>query len=242
MNLLLLKQEDFIAADIARVEGRRHCQLRDVIKAIPGKVCRAGILNGMRGKAEVLECGKDHTLLRYFDTDAPPPPLPVKLLIALPRPQTYTKVLNCAVEMGVKEIHFINSFKVEKSYWSGSRLAEEYINNELTLALEQACDTVMPKISFHPRFKVFMEDELPEIAGNDQKIAGIPGGSAYPETFAGRPVTLAVGPEGGFTDYENEFLLQSGFTGVTLGPHILRTEFAVSALLARLSIDPGALS
>ena len=190
----------------------------------------------MRGHAEVLEIDETSAVLRFAAEDAPPPPLPVVLLIALPRPQTYTKVLNCAVEMGVKRIDFINSFKVEKSFWQGSRLREEYISNELRLALEQCADTILPEIHFHPRFKPFIEDELPEILPGASRIAGIPGAEAVPEDFAGSPVLLAVGPEGGFTDYENDFLLEHGFTGVGLGPHILRTEFAVGALLARLSV------
>lgn len=236
MNLLLLEEEDFLASGEVRVSGRRHRQLRDVIKAVPGKRCRAGILDGMRGHAEVLRCEEDFTLLCFTEEDPPPPPLPVTLVIALPRPQTYTKVLNCAVEMGVKRIDFINSYKVEKSFWQGSRLAEEYVQNELRLALEQAADTVMPQVHFHPRFKPFVEDELPDISPGAARIAGIPGAAEVPERFSDSPVILAVGPEGGFTDYENGFLLEHGFTGVTLGPHILRTEFAVAALLARLSI------
>ena len=236
MNLLLLDEQDFISSDVVRVSGRRHDQLRNVIKVHPGKLCRAGVLGGMRGHAEVLSCDEKETLLRFTAEDAPPPPLPVTLLIALPRPQTYTKVLNCAVEMGVKRIDFINSFKVEKSFWQGSRLKEEYIENELRLALEQCADTILPEIHFHTRFKPFIEDELPEISPGAARIAGIPGADSVPEDFAGKPVLLAVGPEGGFTDYENEFLLANGFTGVGLGPHILRTEFAVAALLARLSV------
>ena len=236
MNLLLLEDQDFISEAVARVSGRRHRQLRTVIKAVPGKLCRAGVLGGMRGHAEVLDITEEAATLRFIPEDAPPPPLPVTLLVALPRPQTYTKVLNCAVEMGVKRIDFINSFKVEKSYWQGSRLQQEYIDNELRLALEQCADTVMPEIHFHQRFKPFIEDELPEISPGALRIAGIPGAEAVPEYFAGQPVILAVGPEGGFTDYENEFMLSHGFTGVGLGPHILRTEFAVASLLARLSV------
>ena len=236
MNLLLLEEKDFLPSGEARISGRRHRQLKDVIKAVPGKRCRAGILGGMRGHAEIIACEEDSSLLRFTEEDPPPPPLPVTLLIALPRPQTYTKVLNCAVEMGVKRIDFINSFKVEKSFWQGSRLSEAYLENELRLALEQAADTVLPQVFFHPRFKPFIEDELPGISPGASRIAGIPGAQEVPERFAGAPVILAVGPEGGFTDYENGFLLEHGFCGVGLGPHILRTEFAVAALLARLSI------
>lgn len=47
-----------------------------------------------------------------------------------------------------------------------------------------------------------------------------------------KSVALLVGPEGGITDLEVEFCIQQGFTGVTLGPRILRTETAALAALS----------
>ena len=45
---------------------------------------------------------------------------------------------------------------------------------------------------------------------------------------------LAIGPEGGFVDYEVEKFLELGFEGIHLGERILRVETAVTALLSRL--------
>lgn len=47
-------------------------------------------------------------------------------------------------------------------------------------------------------------------------------------------ITLLIGPEGGLTDAEIELAKHNGFTGVSLGPRILRTETAGIACLAAL--------
>ena len=48
------------------------------------------------------------------------------------------------------------------------------------------------------------------------------------------PVTLLVGPEGGFSQGEIEAALRQGFTPVRLGPRILRTETAALTMLAAM--------
>jgi RsmE family RNA methyltransferase len=49
-----------------------------------------------------------------------------------------------------------------------------------------------------------------------------------------QPVTLAIGPEGGFIAEEIASFERIGFHAVSFGPRILRVETAVSALVGRL--------
>jgi 16S rRNA (uracil1498-N3)-methyltransferase len=49
-------------------------------------------------------------------------------------------------------------------------------------------------------------------------------------------VTLLIGPEGGLSPDEIALAERAGFTGVALGPRILRTETAGVAALAALQI------
>jgi len=54
-------------------------------------------------------------------------------------------------------------------------------------------------------------------------------------------VTVLIGPEGGLTDAEQSAALAAGFTGVRLGPRILRTETAAIAALTVLQREFGDL-
>jgi RsmE family RNA methyltransferase len=65
-------------------------------------------------------------------------------------------------------------------------------------------------------------------------LIGHPGD--YPPCPRGldEPVTLAIGPEGGWIPYEVDLLSKAGLQPVQLGARILRVETAVTALLARL--------
>ncbi len=239
MNLLLFEPEDFLPDGTARISGRRLKQLREVIKAAPGKLCKAGILNGGVGCAELLHIDEAEARLRFEAHDAPPEALDVTLLCALPRPLTFVKVLHSATTCGVKKIHFFHSAKVEKSYWQSSKLATEAIREELLLALEQCGDTVLPELFFHRRFRRFVEDEVlgltPEgalrIFGSPAATAPVPVGAA-----SSSPVVLAVGPEGGFNEFEERLWSDNGFRAVTLGRRILRSEFAVNAFLTVLGV------
>ena len=243
MNLLLITPEDVVPdklsennLPIAKITGRRLEQLNTVIKATVGKVCKAGMLNGKIGKATVLSISSTEGIFELDFTLLPPKKSRVSLIAALQRPNTFTKILHCAVTMGVKEIFFIHSFKVEKSYWQGKRLADQAVYEELILGLEQSVDTVLPKVSFHKLFKPFIEDELPSIKPNSLRLLGNPNGPETIENLSeAEDILLAIGPEGGFTDYENQAFMSAGFLPLSLGPIVLRSEFAVAALLAKLS-------
>jgi 16S rRNA (uracil1498-N3)-methyltransferase len=235
MNLILLREGDFIGGTArVRLEGRRLRHIREVHRASVGDELCVGLAGGLIGGGVVVSADEAAVEMDVRFSYGPPAPLPVTLLLALPRPKVLRRVLIAAVSMGVKKIILINSFKVEKSYWQSPALQAESIEKQLILGLEQARDTIMPEVLLRHLFKPFVEDELPEIMGGTFPLLADPAaGAPYPRTV-GRPVTLAVGPEGGFTPYEVEKLISCGFSSVTLGERILRVETVVPALLSRL--------
>ncbi|MEY3015729.1 MAG: hypothetical protein RJB19_41, partial [Pseudomonadota bacterium] len=52
-------------------------------------------------------------------------------------------------------------------------------------------------------------------------------------------ITLAIGPEAGWSDEEEALAKQAGFQGVRCGPRILRTETAAAAVLTAIAVRLG---
>ena len=237
MNLLLLHPDDFISSDRVQIGGRRLQHVAKVIKAKPGDVLKAGLLNGSLGRAEIITVNNDVAELHIALSDAPPPPLALNLILALPRPKMLRRILQAATSLGIKQIHLIGSWRVEKSYWQSPFLAAEKIHEQLILGLEQAIDTQLPEVHLHPYFKPFVEDELNTIAGSSTRLVAHPSASEAIPSKALKALTLAIGPEGGFIPYEIEKFTELGFSAASLGPRILTVEVAVSSLISRLAVN-----
>ncbi len=234
MNLLLLQPDDLTAPDRAMVSGRRYRHLTEILNTSVGQSIKTGLLNHNIGEATVLSISNSAIELQLNLDSKPPPPLPLTLILALPRPKMLRRILQTSTAMGIKQIYLINSWRVEKSYWQTPFLSGDQIHQQLLLGLEQAVDTVLPTIQLKKRFKPFVEDELKAIVGKTSALVAHPAaGNTCPAGF-NQPLTLAIGPEGGFIDYEIDRLKEIGFQPVTLGQRILRVETAIPAIIGRL--------
>lgn len=234
MNLLLLEEADFIAADRVVLRDRRLTHMQEVHRAEVGDSLRVGRVNGLLGGAEVLRLEKHEAELRVTLDTQPPAKLPLTLLLALPRPKMLRRVFQTVATMGVPKVVLLNSYRVEKSFWQTPFLEPEAIREQLILGLEQARDSVLPEVVIEKRFKPFVEDRLPALAQGTLGLVGHPGDFAPCPRAVDRSVTLAIGPEGGWIPYEIDLLGRAGLEPVQLGERILRVETAVTALLARL--------
>jgi len=234
VNLLLLEEADFISADRVILRDRRLKHMQEVHRSEVGDSLRVGRVGGLLGSAELLRLEpREAELSVSFDRE-PPAKLPLTLVLALPRPKMLRRVFQTVATMGVPRVILVNSYRVEKSFWQTPFLTPASIRENLILGLEQARDSVLPEIVIEKRFKPFVEDRLPAIAQDTLGLVGHPGDFPACPRAVEQPVTLAIGPEGGWIPYEVELLRTSGLNPVQLGERILRVETAVTALLARL--------
>jgi len=259
MNLILLNENELDSHGLATLVGRRAKHICEVIKPTVGDRLNAGIIDSDIGKAEIIAItgrdGADNeaSVTLKFDNDtlrnSSAAAIDISLVIALPRPKVTRRIIGLCTECGVKDIHFINSYRVEKSFWQSPLLSDDKVHKQIILSLEQAKDTQLPRIHFHKRFKPFVEDQLPEIAKGKQALVAHPYNAkinledsknieASDDKLAElkqQPRIIAVGPEGGFIPYEIELLQQAGFDTLGLGPRIYRVETVIPLLLGKLA-------
>ena len=239
VNLIIVEPSEVRDSGEVRLSGPRAIHLLDVLKVTPGRSVRVGILDGPTGMATVSSTGSGEvSLVCLFDSEAPLRPR-VDLLLAVPRPKVMRRLWAQLAALGVGRIILTNAEKVERPYFDTHLLAPESYRPLLVEGLQQARDTMLPVVSIHRRFKVLIEDDLDHLTGVGLRLAADPFatlpvreavGPGQSADAAAR-VLLAVGPEGGWNDFELELLAAHGFQRVGLGPRTLRTDTACLALL-----------
>ena len=239
MNLILLRPDELAPAEAgsfrAVLSDRRLQHLREVLRARAGDEVGVGVEGGAIGRATIVALDAHAAELQVRLSDPPPPALDVTLALALPRPPTLRKVLQQATALGVKRFALFRAERVERSYFSSHGLHAEAIAEDLRLGLEQARDTIVPTVEIHPEhFGRFVRERLPALSEGRTALVAHPGAPTPCPRAPMGPVTLIVGPEGGFIPAEAAALAQVA-EAIDLGPRILRVETAVVALLARLS-------
>jgi RsmE family RNA methyltransferase len=250
VNRVLLEADEIGPDGLVQITGRRSRHMLEVLRTTSGSSVKIGVVNGDLGKGRVITIDKDTATLHVEIGETSPPPL-FDLLLAVPRPKVLKRLLPQIAALGARRIALVNAFRVERAYFDSHWLREENFRPLLVEGLEQAGATQLPEVLVRRRFKPFVEDELDALLPGGARWVGHPGGSTAGERRhsaagsvsrsssndldaplkAGLPV-LAVGPEGGWTEFELGMLEERGFRRVSLGPRLLRTDTAVIALAA----------
>ena len=93
MNLLLLDEPDFVSADRVLLRGRRLQHMREIHQANPGDSLRVGLIGGLMGSGRILSLTAQQAELEVSLDQPPPPKLPLTLLLAMPRPKMFRRIL-----------------------------------------------------------------------------------------------------------------------------------------------------
>jgi RsmE family RNA methyltransferase len=239
MNLLLLEPDALSADGVVRLGGAHARHVRHVLKAQVGHSLRVGLVDGPVGLGAVRVIDDDVVELECSFEDTIPPRPAIDLLLALPRPKVLQRLWAQLAALGVSRIVVTNAARVERHYFDAHVLDPATYRPLLIEGLQQARDTRVPIVSIHRQFRILVEDDLDAICPQRARLVAHPGEAPVAgdvaRGHAGERVLLAVGPEGGWNDFELGLLASRGFQPVSLGPRALRSDTACVALLAVLS-------
>jgi 16S rRNA (uracil1498-N3)-methyltransferase len=212
---------------LALPEAQAH-YLRSVLRQVPGDAVR--LFNGRDGeyKAVLDSVDKKSVTARCEILIRPQPEAaqPIHLLFAPIKKARLDFLIEKAVELGATHLHPIITQNTEVRTLNEDRLRLQIIE-----AAEQCERMDVPVLS--PAQKL---EDLPAFWSGETILACIERHDAPPLKSESAHAIL-IGPEGGFTENETAFLGGLNFIRpVSLGPRILRSETAVCAALALISL------
>lgn len=203
------------------------------------------LFNGEGGEylARIESVGKRtaSALIESFSPVDTESPLHLTLAIAIIKPDKMDFALQKAVELGAACIQpLITQRSVVRVGKEKADKKTQHWEGIVQAASEQSGRARLPIVETPRTLENWLES-----ASTGTRIILAPGDypriNALPEDLPA-PITLLIGPEGGFTDEEVEMCLQAGMTAVSLGPRILRAETASLAALTLLQHHYGDIS
>ena len=244
MNLVLLEPQEVTADGDAILDGDRARHLLEVLKVTISDTVRMGIIDGAIGMGTVRAIDGATVALQCEFSDVPPLPR-VDLLLAVPRPKVLRRLWAQLAALGVGRIMLTNAERVERNYFDTHVLTPACYRPLLIEGLQQSRDTRVPQVTIHRQFRKLVEDELDGmVAGSTRVVADPRGQLPIPQVVASggtARVLLAVGPEGGWNEFELSLLESHGFQRASMGSRTLRTDTACIALLALVNQRIGDL-
>jgi 16S rRNA (uracil1498-N3)-methyltransferase len=243
MNIVLLEPSEVRSDGHAYVSGPRARHMLKVLKVARGQTVRVGMIDGPLGIGTVAEIADAQIELQcVFERVVPERPR-VDLLLAVPRPKVLRRLWAQIAALGVGQVILTNAEKVERDYFDSHVMIESGYRPLLVEGLQQARDTRVPLVSIHKQFRVLVEDDLDRLFPAGRRLVAHPGSdrsfqAALTPAVPGR-VLIAIGPEGGWNDFELGLLSRHGFEPVSTGPRILTT---TTACIAALTLVHAGLS
>ena len=243
MNRILFEPSENRGGEV-RLAGPRAHHVWAVLQAQPGDAIRAGEVGGDRyDGARVVVSTPSECILRLGEASPPLLRAAWDLLLALPRPKCLRRLWPQIAALGPERVYLTAAEKVEKDYWGCTLLRPDVYRPLLIDGLAQSGDTILPEVEVHRRLKPLVEDVLPRRYAEGRRLVAHPPRAGARNAAPDKPPAygagiVAVGPEGGWSDYELRMFEAAGFRRVSLGPRVLRTDTAVVALLSLLTLPP----
>ncbi|MGO4765292.1 16S rRNA (uracil(1498)-N(3))-methyltransferase [Cupriavidus sp. 2KB_3] len=227
----------------------RHIQ---VLRLAPGDAITLFDGRGGSHAATLADLGKRHATAQVAGHDPAEAELPYRVTLAqgLAGGDKMDWLIEKAVELGVTEIQPLQAARSVVRL-SGDRAARRQAHWQALVqaACEQCGRNRLPDVAPLATLEAWLAASAPSAqkAGSAPRLLLSPRAAAslpelattHRDAWREQGVTLLIGPEGGLSPEEEAAAIRAGFTGVSLGPRILRTETAGLTCLAALNAVLG---
>ena len=221
------------------MEGEAAHHLGRVLRAQAGQLYE--LSDGERvflGRIESV--GRDRVQFALVEElPAVHPAVDITLLLAVVKFDAFEWALEKATELGVSAIIPLAAARSEKALLAAATKRSERWRKILLEASQQSRRVRVPALSQVAALPLAFASQKDNLCVMlSERATAAPLRSILGGQHAAK-ATLAIGPEGGWTDAEFEAAQTSGFREASLGRLILRTETAVVAALALLNYALG---
>lgn len=223
----------------------RHAQVRRVQ---PGDVLLLFDGLGHDWPATVLAMGKTEVRVRI---GAALPvhrelPWPVTLALAMPANERMDTLVEKASELGATQIQPLHSERsVLRLQGERAERKREHWQAIAAAACEQCGRAVVPQVAPVAALGAWLQALPPAGTTTRLLLSLAPGAQGMVQrglpAAAGTALLTLSGPEGGLTADEETAARAAGFSGIDLGPRVLRAETAPLAVLAWLALQAAGI-
>ena len=224
-------------------EDVRH--IKNVLRMKPGEEILVSCGDDWEYTCEITALSEEEVRAAVTDAQKPGRELPSRITLfqCLPKGDKMETVIQKAVELGAAEIVPVSSARCVVRLDAKKAAARVKRWNAIAeSAAKQAKRMIIPEVhevigfSAALRYAQALDTEKAPVLLIPYENAEGMGGTRklLASIEPGRPVAVVIGPEGGFEETEIQEAVQAGFTPITLGKRILRTETAGMAVLSVL--------
>jgi len=220
-NRFFIKQSN-IRSSYVFLDGEEHHHLSRVARIKPGEKVWLFDERGTNYLARVEEVTKEKTRLAILERRVTPEPrVEITLAQALIKSKKMNSIIQKATELGVTTIIPVITARTVVRIEERAEKKLERWQKIIKAAAKQSKISFLPSISSPVTLEKLVEerDEAKKLVLSENTSSAI----------------ILVGPEGGWTSEEEEYILDHAYEAVSLGRQVLRAETAALASLAMIS-------
>ena len=237
-----------LSQDSAVILGSDVRHIASVLRMKPGEKLMVNAGGDWDYLCEIAELGRDAVKLRILEGRQEARELPVSITLyqGLPKAEKMELIVQKAVELGAARIVPVKMHRsVVQLDEKRAAAKQKRWQSIAEAAAKQAGRGIIPEVTL----PLSLPEALPQVEREETELRLLPYERAegIAETRAlirsaraGQRIAVMIGPEGGFEETEVAAAEERGFTALTLGRRILRTETAGLVILSLLMAETEA--